>query len=57
MVADQPDRAVGSRLLQGKKNGSGEYTMFVQDAAPNVNDSHAIDEGHVPRGVDLDLEV
>ena len=31
--------------------------MFVEDAAPNVNDNHAIDEGHVLRGVDLDLEV
>lgn len=57
MVADQPDCAVGSRLLQGKKNGIGEYTSFVEDAAPNVSDNHAIDEGHIPRGVDLDLEV
>ena len=51
MVADQ------LILLQGKKNGVGEYTIFVEDAATYVNNNRVTDEAHILRGVDLDLEV
>ena len=50
-----PIQAVGSGKMQDNKNGLGEYTIFIEDAAPSVNDNPTIDETHT-RGLDLEVQ-
>jgi len=51
-----PIQSVGSGTMQDNKNGLGEYTIFIEDAAaPNVNGNPAIDETHT-RGLDLEVQ-
>jgi hypothetical protein len=51
-----PIQSVGSGTMQDNKNGLGEYTIFIEDAAaPNVNGNPAIDEAHT-RGLDLEVQ-
>lgn len=51
-----PIQAVGSGMMQDNKNGPGEYTIFIEDAAPNVNNIPTIDETHHTRGLDLEVQ-
>lgn len=50
-----PIQLAGNGMLQDIANGRGEYTIFVENASPIVNDSPAIDEAHV-RGLDLEVQ-